>query len=77
MLRSLVPLAVVPVVPHDCPPNRGIHAKELPIPAQPFEASSTAACPGGDGVDDGACVVAASDAVVAAGKDAVAADRAH
>ena len=40
MLYSLVALAVVPFVPHDCAPNRRIHAKGLPIPAQPIEASS-------------------------------------
>ena len=47
MVRPQVPLAIVgPVVPHERPPNRGVHAKGVPILlAQPIEASSTTAIP--------------------------------
>ena len=49
MMRPRVALAVVIIVPHDRPAYRGVHAKGFPILlAQPIEASSTAACPGGE-----------------------------
>eukprot|EP00973_Karenia_brevis_P030039 4140847-Karenia_brevis.AAC.1 len=49
MRPQVAPAIVAPVVPHECTPHLGIHTQGLPILLlQPIEASSTAACPGGE-----------------------------
>ena len=39
--RSSMALAVVPVVPHDCPPNRGMHAKRHITPERNLSSRSS------------------------------------